>query len=816
MRGRRGFLGLLAGGALALLAGRWLAGVYADFALHQSLGFSELWRVKATTELVLRSGSFLIASTLAFAHLLAVRHSIVSLVLPSQLGGLEIAEEVPTQRLTLLAGILALVVGILFTLLPMDWSVARLALDGVAFGEADPYLERDLGLYVTWLPWERALQARAMLFTLAMAALVSALYALTPSIRWTPSGLYVSTWVRRHLSVFGGLLVALIGWGWHIDRYERLSPGSGVWLDATTEAVFSSFDHRIALPFRAIAAFATLPIAAVLIYTGWRGHLRSAVAMLAALILLGPVASALLPAIAKRPLSTAEARQRQRPYRNTSALYTRRAFGVDRIFRDSGAQTVVASSSLSRSVSAWDPAALEAIALDGARRDSAVALAWSPAAEGLEAVVVQRPRAPRSTAWSGIRYVASSADDAGHPFHAPALGNGRLDGVLVHPGATRSELVADLRGDFAAAEFETTAQRIALAWSEQDPRLLLRDVPLPRPRLMTARDVLGRLRATVPFLEAGPTITPHVRGDSLYWFVELFATAARYPLSEGVQFNGREVRYAAHAATAVIQAQTGRLLLIPVDEPDPVMRAWMQRAGAAFTPLAAAPEWVRIERPPAVDLMVLQGGALAHVGFQGDTLGPRRLTRPDDADADLATGAPTMFQLDSSGTLGWALPVDIPWAGRTLGVLVARGGAERRTEFQSDERPRWTTVLESLQGAADQAGFGRSLPNARRGRVQAIPTADGAVWIQSYYEWPRDGVPRLAGVVVSRRRETVAARTLAEALGERSATARPMDADAFRQRVSRLYDAMQAALRAGDWRAYGDAWAALGRLLQRP
>jgi hypothetical protein len=48
--------------------------------------------------------------------------------------------------------------------------------------------------------------------------------------------------------------------------------------------------------------------------------------------------------------------------------------------------------------------------------------------------------------------------------------------------------------------------------------------------------------------------------------------------------------------------------------------------------------------------------------------------------------------------------------------------------------------------------------------------------------------------------------------------ATPNDAlppDAFRERVARLYDAMQAAQRASDWRAYGEAWSALGRLIGR-
>lgn len=811
MRARRGLFGFLAAGALALLAGRALAGLYADWALHEAQGFGELWRTKFSTLFLLRAGAVTAGTAYAFAHFYALRQSIVSLVLPVQLGGLDIPEEIPASRLTLLAFLLALVVGVLFALLPMDWTQAALALEGVHFGEVDPYLQRDLGVYVAWLPFERALQSRAMALTLVLGACVVALYALTPSLRFTPRGLYVSTWVRRHLSVFAGSVVALIGWGWNIDRFERLNPGSGVWLDATSDAVFTAFDHRIALPYRAVSAFATVPIAAVLVYAGWRGYVRTALSMLTAMVLLGPVATAVLPLSARRALDTPEGRAGNRPYANTAALYTRRAFGVDAIRRDDVAR--VPSSRLSRSISAWDPAALTAITDPGRGRDTTVAIAWQTGPSGLEAVAIQAPRGTGH--WGSFRFAASRSDDNGRPFYAPSLGDGRFADVLVNPGAGGSLIVADRRGDIAAPAFENTTQRVALAWSEQDPRLLLRDVPRPRPRLMNVRDVNDRIRALLPFFTLGPTITPHVRGDSLYWFVEAFSTARRYPLADAVTLNGVPYRYIQHAATVVVQAQTGRVLVIPVERDEPVLRAWMTLAGAAFTPLAAAPEWIRAERPPAVDWMTVQGGGLALVGFPDDSVGARRITRPDDADADLALGGPTLFAYDSTGSLGWAQPVDLPWAGRTLGVLVARGGPERRTEYLADESARWTTILEGLQKGADLAGFGRSLPNARRGRVQAIPTEGGALWVQSYYDWPPDGDPQLAGVVVSSRQGVVAARTLGEALGER----RPdsgLSGDAFRERVGRLYDAMQAAQRTGDWRAYGEAWAALGRLLQRP
>jgi hypothetical protein len=584
------------------------------------------------------------------------------------------------------------------------------------------------------------------------------------------------------------------------------------------ETVFSLFDHRIALPYLAIASFATMPIAAVLVWAGWKGFLRLGLTMLTALLLGGPVASAVLPLIARAELSTPEARRRERPYQNTVGHFTRRAFGVDAIAGgDTIALGTLPSARLASQVSAWDPAALDALAGESRRAGTSRGLAWRTGRGGLEAIPL---RAPETEAAGGVRWQAepvraARADETGRPYLAADAGTGRLDGVLIYPGASAFALVADSSGRIPAPSFERTLERIALAWDLQDPRLLFRELPAPRPRLVTSRDVRQRVRRAAPFLAAGPTATPLVRGDSLYWFVELFVTAARYPLSMPVTADGRDVQYARHAATALLQAHTGRVMLIPTERPDPVMQRWLQRFSTAFTPLAAAPDWVQRERPPAVDELLVQGGALARVGFTGDSLGRRRLARPDDADTELLGGPPTFFQLDSLGTLAWGLPVDIPWAGQTLGLLVARGGESRRTEYHDAVGPRWTSVLETLQQEADRAGFGGGRGGIRRGRVQAIPTADGPAWVQSYYEWPSDGAPRLLGVVLAQGERVRSGRTLADALGLQPAgpTLAP---DAFRERVTRLYDAMQAALRAGDWRAYGEAWAALGRVVGRP
>lgn len=810
---------LLAGGALALLAGRWLAGVYADWAFFSALDLTEVWRSRVLHTGGLAATAFVLVSLFALANLLAVRQSIISLVLPRRLLNLEIPEAVPTVRLTILAVLLALAIGAGFALIPHDWSAAALAWDRVAFREFEPFLERDLGFYVTWLPWERALQARTTMAFVVVGALVVAMYAATPSVRWNEAGFYVSTWVRRHLSLLGGLGVLLVGWDWRLDRYERLITGSGIIGDAGWDTAFAAYDHRIAVPYLAALSFASIPVAAVLVWAGWHGYRRLAFTLLSALILGGPVAGALLPLLARDSLTTSAGRELERSYLNTGALFTRRAFGVEDVaLGDSVPRATLSTAEMATHVSVWDPAALVQY-VRTARRDAPMVLtAWRGSPSGLEALALDERVVTDSAADPRRldRFSASRTDARGSVLPLLGVVPERIEGVLLEPGASRYVLLPDPGGRVAAPSFSTALERMALAWALQTPSLVLHASPSPRPKLVTHRDVRERLALLTPFFTVGPTVTPVIRGDSLHWIAELFTTSSYYPLSEALPVLGREVHMARHAATAIVQAQTGRVILVPAEHPDAVARSWMSRYPRLFTSMAGAPIWFRAQRPPAIDVTLVQGAALSRVGFANDTLGRRSVSRADGADVDLAVGPATLVQLDSAGALGWSVAMDVPWSGRTLGLLVARGGTHRRTEYHEAAGPRWTTVLEELQRAGEDAGFGRGIPDARRGRVQVIPTRTGPAYVQSFYEWPQSGAPRFMGVAISTNGEVRAGRTLAEALGLRTQSAQAaIPSDVFRARVSALYDAMQSALRAGDWRAYGDAWAALGALLGR-
>ncbi len=818
-RRRIGPFWLLAGLALGLLAGRWLAGLLAERAFFEALGFGARWQTEMFYRGTLALVAFIAAFGFAFANLFAVRQSIVSLILPRQLLNVEFGEAIPTTRLTLLAVGLSLVIALVAALLPHDWSLAAMALDGVPFNEFDPYLERDLGFYVVQLPWERGLLSRCILIFTAVSTLVVLLYAGTPSVRWSEEGLYVSTWVRRHLAVLTSGAILLVGWDWRLDRYLRLSEGSGIWGDRAWDTAFAAYDHRIALPYLAVISFATIPIAAVFLWSAWRDHRRVAFALLSALILIGPVANALLPLAARGELSTPAAREREQPYLSTIALFTRRAYGVDDIARDDAVpRAVLRPVDAALNVSVWDPAALAAATESRRVADARTLIAWRASAAGLEAVALRLP--PSSTdapaPWPVHRFAASRATEEGAPLGVLGALPQRLAPVVVAPGARSTVVLVDSAARLAAPAFGSTWQRVVHAWAEQSPRLLMAAAPPDGGRIVTLRDVRARVALLVPALTVGNTVTPVVRGDSLHWAVELFVTSATYPLTHALGPFGERTHLARHAATALVQAQTGRVRIVPADDPDPVTKFWMRTVPDLFGIDEAPPAWFEAERPPAIDLALVQGAALAQVGLRGDSIPRRVMARSDDADVLLAIGPATLFQVDALGGLGWGVPLDLPATDRTLGVLVSRGGSERRTELHDWPGPRWTTVLEELQRAANTAGFGRGRPDLHRGRVQALPGEQGVLYAQSSYEWAAEGAPRLAGVVALRDGAPRAATTLAEALAVRLPPGPDLPAALFRARVESLYDAMRNAQRNGDWVAYAEAWNALGRLLGRP
>ena len=398
---RRWVLLAVAGVAIFLLVARAVAQVYVDYEWFESAGALELWRARAAYIVVMRLLSGVAAGLFVFVNLYAVRHSVVSLVLPRKVANLEIGEQVSGRNLMLAVLCISILLGGILSLPPSDWTTFAAAHWNVPFGESDPYFGSDLGFFVYWLPLEQTLYYWMLIALLIVTALVVFLYALTPSLRWDRGRLYISGYVRRHLTVLAGVVLLVLAWSFRLDMYDLLTSGSG------PDGAFGYVDHKVLIPGNLILSIATLGAALIVVWSGWTGQGRLAGAAILGIMLLGLLTREVAPFIGERIAEEQDAQLRERPYQQTRAGYTRRAYASDAVRRADTSASFPSVIALSRSVAIWDAPAISR-ALETTMRADVGSLGWHASPAGIVADVPERPPragtvAMRSRRWETCR-----------------------------------------------------------------------------------------------------------------------------------------------------------------------------------------------------------------------------------------------------------------------------------------------------------------------------------------------------------------------------------------------------------------------------
>ena len=795
MSGRRWLLIALLVAAIALLVGRALAQIYTDYLWYASVGAADVWRARIASLTILRVVCATIATLFVFANLYAVRQSVVSLVLPRRVGNIEFGEEVPKPQLTWMAFGLSAIIGLAFAWTRRDWSEALGARIGQQFGETDPYFAVDLSFFVHRLPFELSLFNWMMTMTLIVIGLVILLYALTPSLRWEQGGLYVSGYVRRHLAMLAGGLLLVLAWHYRLEMYTMLGAGGGV------DGAFTSVDHRVGIPASLLMAIVTLGAGLTVLWAGWTGQLRLAFAALTGVIVAALAARQIAPFIANRS-ATGESSVRERPYEATRAGYTRRAFGVDRVALADSNVVFASLAEAAPFIAAFDEAVLTQVN----ERPTDAGAGWTVSDSGLYAAVPS----PISSV-PALRVIAGFSDDGGMPLRIGQQGDAARAApplLFLADSAPRSLVLADSSGRIAAPSLESGASRLAHALAKQDFSLWLGTLPDPAPKLVSRRGVRDRVRAVAPFFAQGSTISPVWYGDSLVWTLELYSTAPTYPLSRRVLISGEQYSYFQHAATALVNATTGRLLLVSDSLADPIATTWMTRFPRLFARPGALPAALRRQLPPDVDGARAQAIAFGRYGMRGETDVARHLPDDTGADSALAGTPPPLIAFPRLGTSATILPL-LDRSERLRGLFIALGGSGHRSVWlpAREPAPLWNEALDRLR-ATDTVSASLLV----RGYVRAIPLANEIVLVQPRYDW-RGGSPRLMYVAALMGDSVRSAQSLAQLAGYQPDTSRATPV-AGRARALQLHEEMRRAMQRGDWTAYGRAFEQLGRVLR--
>jgi len=656
--------------------------------------------------------------------------------------------------------------------------------------------------------------------------------------------------VRRHFTVLGALVLLLLSWSYRLDAYEMLLWGSGF------DGLFTAIDHRYTTRIDVALAVATFAAALIVLRTGWIGQVRAAF-ITVSLVLVGSLGLRQLGPEIVRSGALVDTRESiARDYEVTRALFTRRAYGVESIRLDtattpSSAERTVRTGTPALSapdanlarIAMWDAAVLNDLRTAAELPVTAVAApAWQRGTTGPEAIVVTRTTAV-TPVWD-VRIVPGALAGArGAPILArhAALRGIALPEPLVAPGMLWHRLVeteaplalgAVDRADASprtspfrdrrvpAARLSNSATRLAHAWATRDVSLL-RDPAggAASASVVMYRDVRQRIARLLPTLVQGSAMTPIMDDGALLWAIDLYSASAHYPLSVRFALVGEPRSYFRHAATALVDATTGAVRVVRVDDPDPIASTWLDLVPALVLTADALPDALRARLPIPSD------GALGSLrAFT--RVGSRRTGHTPSYVPDSLPGAePFPVALSDDGSVAWSVPL-VNEADQLVGVLEATGGVERRPRWRplAEPLPRWSaltarlaTALDSVTTEAATTADGPLLTGLIR--VQVV---GGRPWLVRPAYANESGALHLVAVATASETTAFAARSLeALRLDEWSDLEGmlPPDTprtDAWRAAESRrLYDGMREALRRSDWLRFGATMDSLGRVLER-
>ncbi len=826
---------IIAGGivAILLLAGKTASALVVDHAWYVALGAPAIFWEQLTDGLLLQGGAWGIGSLFAFVNLQAVRRTILAVAVPSRVANLELTAMVPARRLLSISIVVAAVIGLVLALPLTDWTIVAMARHGVPFNEIEGILDRDLGFYIYTLPLEETVYLWGLATLMLTIAVVSLLYALTRSLRVDGRRIAASTHVRRHLSVLGAMVLCLLAWSYRLDGFDLLRQGSG------PDGLFLRLDHVVSLQVDRILVVTCAICAPIFLRAGWLGHVRSAFVTLSFVLVAAVGGRLLLPIALLRSDLVGEPARRDVDYVATRTLFSRRAFDVDRV-QPVGTDTITSVRGLVRTrlslpavstqVSLWDAGAIRATLNGGTSRRDATPIGWTRTGDGRLATAVVRAPSATANTWT-----VSVADATGNVLRDSVVpwgfgteidGDAAMTEPLVAPGLRGTRVITDAPG-VMGTPIRGLGIRVAYAWDTRDPSLLTAEsVTGAAPRVIAYRDVRERVARLAPVLVQGDDVQPMLHEESLLWAVHLYSASDRYPLSQHWLLAGESRNYFRLAATALVDASTGRVRIVPVERPDPIARSWFGRIPALITLARDLPAGLLDQLPPPTDGALAQLRTFARYGsrLEGNVL--RQL--PDS----LFAGASPPVHLVSVGTTvapAWSVPL-VDGNERIDGVVTAVGGALRGVfwDSTSGSRRRWNVQVERLRSALDSArtampDAGRREPKMRLGTVHVVPGANGPVLLQSLVATQADGEWSIGRVAVLDGDRVAVAGSTAGAIGilrGAAATEPPSDwaALAGRERdgrVARFYDAMRAAMRQGDWRRFGANFDSLGLFVGR-
>jgi len=761
----------------ALVGGRWLAVETAERAWDRTFAGGAAVIEARDLARMLQALVLVVAVTWITGNLLVVYRAIGSVQMPRRLGDLEIVEAVPQRALLGATVLLGIVLGSLFSLGTGDWwRHAVLAASPPHFGITDATEPgRDVGYYVSVLPWLAVLQNRALILGVGAVGIVTLLYAFIGSLRIRRGRVRASDYARAHVGVLLACLALVMAWGALLDPAEVIA------------GLHGTVDHAsltVRVPGSTVVVAVAVVTAVISIAWAWRDRPTLIIAGWAALLISLTAGYLVIPGVVR----ASEGNGRGGGGATAGSELARRRLDLERV-----AFGLTGLDGRPPPAFSSGEAALRAIPLwDAAHVRAAVDTAAS-------AVALRAPRHPsddNSPAWLIAPPVRLAVEtDTGLAVSALPTADARL---LFGPGVQGPVVTsADSAPPVGAAGVPITGawRRFAIAWTIQSWGLLRSD---SKDRvLLWRRDVIDRLERLAPFARFGAP-SPAIRDGALWWVSWGYVSHEAFPLVRPLDWRSGDVRYLRASLVGAVRAGTGETHLWLVPGYDSLTASWARRFESLIEPADRLPTDLRVQLEYPAEAFKIAVAQLLRASADSGGDAAAWSTRPREPFQ--LGGPPPEGGLWTAVALESGLLVPKQFVGLYAATMTARGPEQLLWRASSPERLPGELVGSLL---------------LRPGHLRIWPTGSSIITVQAQLLdplLPRNASrppPRVAEVYVTLDGRSGRGRTARAALrgGEQIVTDTTLSARW--ERARRLAVQADSALGVGDLELFGRLWRAL-------
>lgn len=459
------------------------------------------------------------------------------------------------------------------------------------------------------------------------------------------------------------------------------------------------------------------------------------------------------------------------------------------------------------------------------------------------------------------------------PLEQPRIYYGELTDPYIVTGTTQAEFdypfgdanASNTYDGLGGVPVSNLGRRLAYAYELNSLQFLLSNYLTPQSRIHYYRTIQARIKHLAPFLSFDRDPYLAVIQGRLQWIVDGYTTSHRYPYAQPLNRSAdvevitrnpaiqplleTGANYIRNSVKAVVDAYDGSVTFYRVDRNDPVLAAYGRIFPSLFTPLEQASAELRSHfRYPQTLFQIQAQLYLAYhmerpeVFYNQEDLWafPTQVSREETEEPvepyyvimKLPQAKTEAFMLIQPFTprrknnmIAWMTALcDGEQYGQLLVYEFSKQSliyGPRQVETRIDQNPEISEQL-TLWNQQGSEVF--------RGNLLVFPIDHSLLYVEPVYLQATGGkqaIPELKRVIVAYDDEIAMAETLEGALnqifGAPAAAPRPspqqpaLNQGARQQLEAALtaYEESQQALKAGDWKSYGEAQQRLGELLQQ-